>query len=319
MSSVQVPEDFDAGTLAEFVEAHLLIDGDDYLSATEFLALFPAGQQPSDTEVQFGFAEVERRSKSLGTRYPYVATGRGVRKFEGDEFAPYEFLLLMSMLKTPVRIDLGFERSDPLFDAIVREAFKAFLGPASMAVEFGYPPRNGRPAGFSEAVSWLGGLIGLKDLSMDRPSTLKDAGVDIVAWRPLDDGRVGFPLYLIQNTVQLKYASKPRDVLPSQWHQWYHLPREPLVGFAVPFAIAPGDDRWRQIAAVCDLPFDRMRLMSELKDAMVHSWPEFADIIKFVSKEKMAIADGADYAGPAISRPRKVPRKDLSTRVIEVR
>ncbi|WP_157412810.1 hypothetical protein [Aeromicrobium sp. Root236] len=309
MSGLRTPSDADPYSLAEFIESWMLISAEPKLSNPELRGLFPAGQEPSDIEFSDGRGEIERRSDLMGSGYPYAVSSRGVERRTSNLTAVYDFLLLMSLKDTPVRIEKSFHRSDAIFDAVVREAARARLGKTAVAIDFGYPPRNGRPTDFSKAVSWVGDLIGVGDRDLDRPGDSNDDGVDVIAWDPVGDGRVGFPVYLIQNTVRMDYAKKPKDIVPARWVQWLRLPKEPHTGFAVPFAIPVGDDRWPEITTVADLPFDRVRLLMALAGSDPTAWAEYAAIESFNTIELRRIrSDDPATSQLSVARPRK-PKK----------
>lgn len=78
MSWVDPPEDFDPHSLAEYIECVLFLSPDDYLSLTEIRGLFAVGRQPTEEELSFAFAEVERRAEAFGQLYPYLVDDRGV-------------------------------------------------------------------------------------------------------------------------------------------------------------------------------------------------------------------------------------------------
>jgi len=260
MFQVATPTEFDSHTLAEYMEAVLLVEKIDRLTAAETLQRFPLGQRPSSVDIEYALAVISARQNSFGEAYPYTVED-GEAASRTSDGSLYDFLLIMSLEETPVRRNRDFKRSDPLFDEIVATAFRNYLGGAAQSIIFGWPPREGRPAEFGEAVSWASSMIGVPDGILDRPANWKDAGVDIIAWKPFADGRSGFAVYLVQNTVQLAYSSKPKDVVPSQWLQWIRFGTAPLVGFAVPFSIPLGDEKWLEINLTADVPFDRSRIL----------------------------------------------------------
>ena len=87
----------------------------------------------------------------------------------------------------------------------------------------------------------------------------KDGGVDIVAWRPFPDGRSGFPVVLVQCTLQQEILSKAADVDVRNWAGWLTLDTDPMIALAVPGTI-PSDETWNEIAAR-SLILERVRLV----------------------------------------------------------
>ena len=285
MTWVEAPADYDQHSLAEFIEAELMFSEDDYLSLTELRALFPSGRQPTDDQISFAFTEIEGRRRRYGGHYPYLVDDRGVLLVWDSGAYLYSLLLLLSLKGTPLRIRGEYPRSDPLFDAVVREGFKAWLGPGTEALVFGWPPRDGRPNKFDDAVEWAGTMMGLPVRKDEVPSHLQDGGVDIVLWRPFPDGRAGFEIYLVQDTVQMSFRNKPHDVRPLRWLTWCRIATPPAVGFAVPFAMPTDDPWWCDVTDGTTIPMDRERLVHALCHSDPRTWPEWPAIQDFVDAE----------------------------------
>ena len=152
----------------------------------------------------------------------------------------------LSLRETPLRLAKDYPRSDPLFDAVVREAVEAALGPRAHALVFGWPPRGDRPSEFPKAIEWLAQRLGVGLRSHEAYSESLDGGVDIVGWAPFPDGQIAFPIVLAQNTIQRAFVKKPRDVVPEDWREWIRIKSDPMVGFAVPFFMRPKDPWWER-------------------------------------------------------------------------
>lgn len=253
--------------------------------------------------------EIERRSRDFGALYPFDVHDRGIRINRKEESALYECLLLLSLRGTPLRASGQYERSDVVFDEIVRVAFRNHAGQGAESVVFGWPPRGARPSVFSLAVAWVAESIGVDVKNVRIPDIYRDAGVDIISWKSFDDGRSAFPLTLVQNTVQFDFRQKPRDVLPSQWRGWLEISANPRIGFAVPFALPKDDPWWEHASTDVDTMMDRGRLMSQLQDEQPKSWPTWSDFTEFVAEE--SARDLALQLEATIVRPRKPSRSAL--------
>jgi hypothetical protein len=144
------------------------------------------------------------------------------------------------------------------FERITCLALQRLLGPGSKAIRFGWPSDVGRPAEFPAAVRWLCDLMGIPAGSAYRPPRRKDGGVDVVAWRPFPDQRSGFPVMLIQCTLQQELLSKATDVDTRIWAGWLTLDADPTTVLAVPGTIPP-NETWNELAA-CNLILERLRL-----------------------------------------------------------
>lgn len=284
-----------------------MFSADDYLSLSEIRGLFAVGNQPSDDELAFAFAEVERRSDLFGSHYPFAVDRRGVMIDSGTAGYLYFMLLLLSLKGTPLRANRDFPRSDAIFDAVTREAFRVEFGHHAQALNFGWPPRDGRPSDFRKAVAWVASRLGVGLTRDPIPDHYLDAGVDVIVWRPFGDGRNGFRVLLVQNTVQLSFSKKPFEVRPRNWSKWCDFGSEPGVGFAVPFAMPEGDRWWDGVVEAANLVLDRGRIMEALSDVSPTKWKEWPEIERFVVgeiNEVRLLGAFSPEATVSVARPR---------------
>lgn len=293
-------------SIADSVEIQLLASGDAYLSYSEYRDLFPAGSGPSAVELETGFAEAHERSRVMGRHYPFSFDGQGVRLDRSGEWELYTFLLILSLRGTPLRHEKDWKRSDPLFDVVV---MRAFARTYSAVLHFGWPPRDDRPPTFPEAVRWAAESMNLELRASTQllPTHRQDGGVDVIAWNPYADGANGFPVLLIQNTVQQNYTGKPGDVDTLMWRDWINFGNTPAVGFAVPF-ILPPDDIWRpQVVSKVHDFMDRKRLMEKLSEEEPSTWNIWGDVVAFVGNQLDGIRReaAATVASIAPARSRK--------------
>jgi hypothetical protein len=304
IAEVTPPSTFDPYSLAEYIEIRFLVSPVEHLSPPELRSYFPSGQSPSSTEISLAMAEIERRASVTSSAYPYRISDNGVIRIESDLTAAYDLMLLLSMESTPMRTEGDYRESDPLFDAVVREATGRLLGPEGRSLIFGWPPRDGRPTDFGAAVTWVGEQVGIPDGSLDRPTEEKDAGVDVIAWKSFNDSRAAFPVYLFQNTLRADYVNKAREVVPSMWHDWLRFGTLPSTGFAIPFVVPSGDDRWQKLAYSADVVLDRLRIAG-LINPLTRAFPELELISAFNAKQIDQIISGSASRSVAVRRPRR--------------
>jgi len=315
-ADIATPAVLDAYSLAEYIELLMLVNPEDHLSPSELRSHFPSGQGPASADISLAMAEVERRAAIAAPVYPYRVSDGGITRLESQLVPAYDLMSLCSMENTPMRLEAEYGESDPLFDAIVREATARIWGDEGRSLVFGWPPQDDRPTGFSEAVTWVGTKLGIPDGVMDRPTEEKDAGVDVISWRPFADGRTAYPVYLFQNTIRANYVNKVREVEPSMWHSWLRFGRMPSVGFAIPFAVPHGDDRWLKLSYTADIVFDRLRIADHLK-GLTSPFPELDAIKAFNEKQIASIVNEPAPHPVSISRPRRQrdsPNRDTSVR-----
>lgn len=308
MSWIEPPPEHNEVSLAEFIEAELMLSDDDYLSLTEIRGLFASGRQPTADEIQFAFAEIERRGHEWGDKYPYLVDDDGVYLDRDGAAALYHTLLILSLKGMPVRKREEISRSDSVFDAISREAFKAWL--TADAIAFGWPPRDGRFSDFKEALSQAAVQIGVAIRDEDDiPTHLKDAGVDVIVWRPFGDQRTGFEIHLVQNTVQWSFRKKAYDVRPLRWFSWLRVGAQPSVGFAVPFAMRKDDPWWDDVTDGVQIVMDRGRLLRALSAEDPRYWAEWTDLVELVQREIEAIKDPGPSPRPSVPKQRGMPKR----------
>lgn len=248
--------------IADWVEATLLVrDGAQLgMDALQSLALEEIGA--AGPQVQLGLAVMSKRSSALNELYPFEVVDWAVRSRPGALSAPYSALTLLTP-SSPAR-QLVHRSPTPemavLFERLVERAVIALWGHAGRAVRFAWPGDTGRPPEFPQAVEWLARLMGLSAGRGYRPPRRKDGGVDVIGWRPFSDGRSGFPILLVQCTLQGEILSKARDVDARLWSTWLVMDGEPQTALAVPQTITEGT-LWDELA-ISGMVLERMRLTS---------------------------------------------------------
>jgi hypothetical protein len=300
----------DVHSLAETIELMMVYEREPFLALSELRSRFPAGNQPSDAQMTLAFGAIDDRRREMGALYPFVKEGRGVRFDAHGPWHLYALLLLLSFKGTPLRLDKDWPRSDALFDDIARRAVLAKMGSGTKSLLFGWPPRDGRPSTFPEALEWVANQLGV-ELRMPKerlPSHHRDAGVDVLAWSPFADGRTGFPIILVQDTVQFEYVKKPRDVAPARWRDWIELGTNPTVGFVIPFLVPRGHRWWEEIAAEVNLFLDRTRIMELLRSEDPKTWHNWDAIEGFVEIELSTAPSRAAGAARTVS-PMEAPKR----------
>jgi len=207
---------------------------------------------------------MERRHSLLGEKYPFEVNDFAVVLDQAMENSIYTYLLLSTRPANSVtwQSPTPTQEESDLFEELVAFALKDYLGDSAEAIPFGWPSKFGRPMEFPLAIDWLAGKMGLKLGSAFRPPRRKDGGVDVVAWKPFRDRRSGFPIYLVQCTLQKDFVSKSRDIDLRIWAGWLEMDHDPVTILALPRSIGPGES-WNEITAN-SIIFDRFRLLESL-------------------------------------------------------
>jgi hypothetical protein len=206
-----------------------------------------------------------RRQRLCGSGYPFTVQTVGVRRTHTGP-SVYDALLLMSREDGPFRASVAeLQAAAKAFEYVTQAAMVGLLGPSSRSVRFGYPSDEGRPPLFPDAIRWLAERMGISLGQSYRPPRRQDGGVDVVAWRSFDDGRRGFPVVLVQCTLQRDYVDKSRDIDLRTWSGWLAFDSDPLTALALPFTVAR-DETWNEMAANV-IVLDRLRLTHLLSAA----------------------------------------------------
>jgi hypothetical protein len=222
----------------------------------------------SELQVASGLKVMERRGTLLGSKYPFAVNDFAVVFDHSMETSLYIYLLLMTRPSSSVSWQsvVPTQEESDLFEEVVALALKDYLGEPAEAIPFGWPSKFGRPQEFPLAIDWLADKLGLKLGNAFRPPRRKDGGVDVVAWKPFKDRRSGFPIYLVQCTLQKEFVSKSRDIDLRIWAGWLEMDHDPVSILAIPRSIAPGES-WNEITAN-SIIFERFRLAESLNQAI---------------------------------------------------
>ena len=226
------------------------------------------GEQP---RLDLAIRTMRRRQMLLGDAYPFDVRDVAIRRNDAWPLLAYSWLLAMS----PSSLSRQLMNFDDIsvaavkFERIVVEAVQRYLGNGAKAVRFAWPSDSGRPQEFPEAIKWLAGLMGVKLGGGYRQPRRKDGGVDVIGWRPFRDGKSGFPIVLVQCTIQADLVSKSLDIDVRNWSSWLELVHDPSTILTAPQVVPGNTEIWNELA-LKNLVFDRLRLV-ELLDRNISS------------------------------------------------
>ena len=214
----------------------------------------------SDHQVALALNVIERRSAILNDKYPFEINEYAVVFHKERLNCGYTYLLAISRPSYTAawQNPSPTQEDSDLFEEFVALILTEYLGTNSHALAFGWPSKLGRPQEFNLAIEWLAAKMGIEPGSAFRPPRRKDGGVDVVAWKNFGDKRSGFPIYLVQCTLQRDFLPKSRDIDLRLWAGWLEMDRDPLAVLAVPKTISPGE-LWNEISANA-IVLDRIRL-----------------------------------------------------------
>ena len=223
--------------------------------------------------VNESLATLELRSRLLGEGYPLVATAEGFEaKGEWEDYSPYAFCLMLSLVRShgdwaKGNFGTDFTEQGELFELLTAEAVERTLTGWKVH-STGWTRTNtvrikNVVQGICAQVNEAAG-----DVARWTKSTAKEAGLDLVSWRPFVDGNVGVPVYLWQCASGMDWVQKRKTPDIALWSKivtWAVTPRRAM---AMPFALNETDLRHHSVA-VEGLLMDRHRLLEpgvELRD-----------------------------------------------------
>lgn len=262
--------------IADWIETALLVRGPRPLGLDPLNVYFEGRHGLEAQMVSTGVREMSRRASLLGDRYPFKVNEFAVRSTSDAASSSYASAALMAP-GAPVREYISAapdESMAVIFESLVTEASSRIWGDAGRALRFGWPSDIGRPPEFDLAIRWLAQKIGVDVGQGYRQPRRKDGGVDVVAWRPFPDNRSGFPVLLVQCTLQENLLAKGMDVDTRLWGSWLAMDVDPMTALATPTALAPGTV-WDELVLKY-MVLDRIRLVGlaapKATDDLAQDW-----------------------------------------------
>ena len=262
--------------IADWIETVLLVRGNRPLGIDPLNGYFEARHGLEPQMVSTGIREMSRRAGLMGERYPFDVNEFAVRSLTDAECTTY----VTATLLAPGNAVREYISASPdesmavIFENLVVGASSRIWGDAGKALRFGWPSDIGRPPEFDQAIAWLASKIGVDVGHGYRQPRRKDGGVDVVAWRPFPDGRSGFPVLLVQCTLQENLLAKGMDVDTRLWGSWLAMDVDPTIALATPSALAPGTV-WDELALKYMI-LDRIRLVglseASVTDEIAKEW-----------------------------------------------
>jgi len=323
--NLELPEDrTDISRLTDWVEAYMLVSSSEHLSEEdirEFLRAqtegieelstslaspdewdeafsSSAGDDPARNQAELILAEISRREKrctagcSSRAVYPFSRTADGVERRDANQAILYEFLLWLSIANAPFRRETYGSKVTRFFDLLGQAVLVAYLGPGATARRFGWPPFKDRPKRLDDALDWLAVQMGTTrdEMAPVNPDG-KDAGVDVVAWRPFADNLRGYVVILAQCTVsQNAFVQKLADIKERLWSAFLRLGHPPVTAMLVPFDVSSADEwQWEQFHYAVGIVIDRPRIVELLCSVEPIEIPEYKRIAAWTRQKRRAL------------------------------
>lgn len=275
---------------ADWLELRSILDGDQSTSLQDLIRELRRGgtvpeaddgndwgSESSERIAQDAFSELEARALACGEdRYPFAISNHSIKLSPNFRQSPYTFQLLLT---TYGMVKFGKVTPEKIFEDLAAFAAQRYFGPDGQArsLAFGFPRRY-EPKNFAQALDDLciklgeGGGAVSPDNSVagiakkKRLAAQKDGKLDIVAWRPFPDGRVGKLIGFGQCAAgDTDWRTKFSEVQPDAFRElWLRtcLVVKPIRMFFVPRRVE--QDIWEEVGIQAGLLFDRCRITHHL-------------------------------------------------------
>jgi hypothetical protein len=259
--------------MCDWIEGCILF-GEDELSQIDIADTLIEEQIYEDHDmcmemVENAWSEIKRRQYWIGIESPYSFASGGVKRTcEWTEVPAYSFCLLLSLAALyrgwAKQFGRDYTEQGQLFEELTKE---------SLACQFKdwkfYLTGWSRIRAVSinkivqEIAEQLGESIG--NLRRWTNQDQKDAGLDMLCYRPFKDGRVGIPVYLMQCASGSNWEEKLHTPRLELWTRVIEFASKPKKAFATPFAMT--DSVFIQKCLLVDgLFIDRYRILSACGD-----------------------------------------------------
>jgi len=210
------------------------------------------------------FTEAEYRIQACGEAYyPFKLQGKALLSNDEMLSSVYTFLLFLSTFGENA---VAGQDGSKLFEDVCSFAVATYLGCDQSLAEthvFGFPRRVG-PKDFVGALDDLCHakiLEGEPDVKFPDIHTMKDAGLDVVAWLPFPDRRSSKLIAFGQCATGENWWGKRHELQPGDWVRLW-LTKTPQVTpvkmFFVPHTITVSE--WAQLGYQAGVIFDRFRI-----------------------------------------------------------
>lgn len=264
---LEVPSFPDSETKADWAELSCLLNGKSVSRSEIESTLEDANAEDVDDALDNIWQQIEWRHSRFPRSHPVDASeGRLERTKTWRQALSYTFMLLLTChaFYQNTRIKGNYwKETSKLFEKLVTNAVKGYLG---YAINVGAPRQDSVPRNFDNCLDYVCRLIrerkGLKDPLIH---WRKDAGVDVVAWRPFDD-RSGHVILLVQCAAGERWYEKMNEIDPKRWGRLIHFAADPVRALAFPkvYSVSSeeSESRWLDYSSSGGILLDRLRIMA---------------------------------------------------------
>jgi hypothetical protein len=256
--------------LADWIEACALFGEDRRLAGSVFVDVLVEEEIYAEQGfcwggVDEGLGELRRRTR-LNQGFPLSVTGRRVERLVNDwrEVPVHCFLLLLTLAKRydnwTDMMPVNYNVQGDLFEDVTRESLTSQF-PDWVIYPTGW--NRTQPTALPDLVADIAGRLGelQGNVKVWTNPEAKEAGLDLLCYRPFPDGRVGVPLLLLQcASGDWKEPGKVKTPDIDIWAKIITFASRPKRAFATHFAFSQHE--FHRVCGLVDgVLFDRYRLL----------------------------------------------------------
>ncbi len=219
-----IPDPTRIESIADWAEFYVMLTQSE-LSKSELRSYLEAssGSEPSDELVDSVWMELDTRERLYGMDPPFrVQLGLIRPAFEWEERPEYMTCLIFALEGNPT----DSLRSGVLFERIINEAIRNFIGGESIPVGF---PNTWKAEDIATVLN--------EHYIYEPPEYRQDRNLDVVAWKPFGDERASQIVVLIQCAAGRNWTSKKTELSLDAWCKYIHFACKPMKGLAIPIVI----------------------------------------------------------------------------------
>ena len=208
---------------------------------------------------------IEKRMARMGMGYPIcIENDKIAAKSDWTDFPAYSFCLFssLSILYPKWKSELlggDYTTQGEIFEKLSQESIKIIF-PGWVVNNTGWSKTNtvNIISIVGHIAEWLNEQIG--ETRRWTKETAKEAGLDLVSYRPFSDANPGVPVYLWQCASGNNWKTKRKTPDLDLWTRIISWTVNPSKGMTIPFAL-PDDEMVQEGAIVAGLLLDRHRLL----------------------------------------------------------
>lgn len=247
---LRIPTYTSSAIIADWIELYVIVEGKS-ISKSKLLSKILAQHNANDeAAVDSALSELERRARLYGAYSFYAVNGTVVslsRAVKWRNHPEYVMCLIYSALGVVKTNDGGTK----LFERLSAAALQTYLG--GVVRILGHPASMSLKQQLTSLATECFEEIGLPPRTYD-----KDRGVDVVGWKPLQDGRSSQVFVLLQCAAG-KHAATKKPIRQDHWSRFVLWGNRTIPGMSLPKTVSEGD--WSKMTDEFDLILDRPRLL----------------------------------------------------------